>query len=342
MWLSTRARITGKAHQRGGLPCQDYAERKITDDCMICILADGASSASLGEVGAAIAVESIKSYFSNISFESLKHMEEEELITELGKCFQKYLQAKSNVLMFEIKSSDFASTAAFIATYEKYDYYVYGIVGDCAIAILEKDKRVRTILKRNKSNLYNRPDFITDSPIRMQVGSGRLSDNYGFIMTSDGCANGGMVSSDNLFSEEVVHIMISNLSCTQNPEIWLEKFLQKNITKYTGDDLSMYVIYNEEYSKYIKEDSSQGRKDIIDNTEGICDSGKSKGVMENIGKKGIFDFGEHKEKGKNKPVKNGDQSEKIMFVCLFLIYVIMIVIMLIVMVNRRIYGVFRL
>src|SRR5947199_9508353 len=57
MWRSVHAQATGMSHLRAGLPCQDrLACGELPDGTFLGVIADGAGSAAMGEVGAELAV----------------------------------------------------------------------------------------------------------------------------------------------------------------------------------------------------------------------------------------------------------------------------------------------
>ena len=145
MWLATRARITGHSHVRNGLPCQDFAESQVVGDCMVSIVADGASSAPLGEIGASIAVEAIKKYFGKVPPRSLILKSGQVICTEIKKYFDFYLERKIRELTFPTHPLDYAATVAFIAIFEKYDVFCYGVIGDCAVATITNHGEIYTI-----------------------------------------------------------------------------------------------------------------------------------------------------------------------------------------------------
>lgn len=249
MWLATRARVTGSSHVVDMLPCQDFAEKQITDEYMICVVSDGASSAPFGEIGASIAVESIKRYFKDTSVDKLRSMSKQELNGKILNYFRAYLDRKIQEIKFSTNPSDYAATVAFIVICEKDDFYLCGVVGDCAIAKYSLQGIVLTISdtisgKEMPYDIY-RPHFITDDLTSIQFSDGRLSECSGFIITTDGCANGGLLSFEKQFDLNIINAIFKSLPVTQNPEIWLEKFICRNIAEFTSDDLSMYVIYSD-------------------------------------------------------------------------------------------------
>ena len=60
MWRFAAAQATGKSHLKSGLPCQDrFACIVLPHDAFVAIIADGAGSAAMGELGAEIAVNTV-------------------------------------------------------------------------------------------------------------------------------------------------------------------------------------------------------------------------------------------------------------------------------------------
>ena len=247
MWQATRARITGHSHEQNMLPCQDFAESQSTEECMVCVVADGASSAPLGEIGASIAVESIKRYFRDTSLCKLDSMTYRELSDDIKHYFNLYLSKKISEAKLSTRLSDYAATIAFIVIYEQFDYYLCGVIGDCVIIYFKTNGQATTIFDESTLHNTQRPSFITDSSALIHFGEGKLSNYLGFLITTDGCANGGLISFERQCNIDVINSIFKFLPVTQNPEMWLEKFIRKNIARFTGDDLSMYVIYNDIY-----------------------------------------------------------------------------------------------
>lgn len=244
MWSAVRARITGTGHRYDMLPCQDCAEYQISEECLVCVVADGASGASLGEIGASIAVECIKQYFKETTYYELHYKEPYQIGREIKQSYNYYLKRKAKQINFSTMPDDYSATVAFLALYERYNYFICGVVGDCVIGLLGNGE-ISAVSDQEISNSLCPPHFISDSYVTFQLKTGALSDYSGFILTTDGCANGGLLSHGERIDIEIANAIFDILPKTQNPEIWLTRFIQKNFSVFTEDDLSMCIVYPE-------------------------------------------------------------------------------------------------
>lgn len=243
MWTVTRARVTGRSHEQSMLPCQDYAEYWALSECLLCVVADGASDACLGEVGASIATESLRQYFSGISFREIQSKDNAQINQEIKRIFDAYITEKSRTVQFVTQSIDYAATMAFIAIYEKYDYYLFGVIGDCTILVFDNNEKFNILGNQELQNSLFRPDFISDEVLQMKLGTAHLSEVKGFILSTDGCAKAGLVSFNGEPVAEIATLIFSYLPKVQCPQIWLEDFISQNFAKFTLDDLSMCIAY---------------------------------------------------------------------------------------------------
>lgn len=250
MWSVVRARVTGVGHRCDMLPCQDCAEYQILDGCVVCVVADGASGASLGEIGASIAVECIKQYFKDTTYYQLYNKEPYQLSQEIKQSYNYYLKKKAAQINFPTTPSDYSATVAFLALYEKYNYFVYGVVGDCVIGLFSNGEIGAVSGQEVTNNLYP-PHFMCDNDIAIQLQTGMLSDYSGFILTTDGCVNGGLLSHGKQIDVEIANAIFDTLPKVQNPEAWLTQFIQKNFSVFTDDDLSMCIVYPESWQMTI-------------------------------------------------------------------------------------------
>ncbi len=56
------ARVRGKKHKHDGTNCDDYFETAVTEDCVICVVCDGAGSRRLSRIGSRVCCETAASY----------------------------------------------------------------------------------------------------------------------------------------------------------------------------------------------------------------------------------------------------------------------------------------
>ena len=63
-WRCAAASVRGLSHERAGLPCQDAYGRLYDGNTLVCVIADGAGSAELADVGARTACDAALAYMA--------------------------------------------------------------------------------------------------------------------------------------------------------------------------------------------------------------------------------------------------------------------------------------
>jgi len=246
MWFATRARIPGNSHLKNKLACQDFAERYVGDDFLLCVVADGASIAPFGEIGASIACESIKHFFECTKMNEVYRLfGSYQLANEIKKCFDFFLNQKRTQIPYNTSKNDFSSTLAFVVVYNDQNFFISGSIGDCCVNAFSGQKW-ETINRLKNFGNTTRTFFITDNDADMQfkINVGKLSDVHGFILTTDGCANGGLVFHNSIDSEIAYHIF-NGIKKQLHTEMWLETYILQTFRKTTNDDLSIIVLYDD-------------------------------------------------------------------------------------------------
>ena len=80
------ARVRGKKHKHEGTNCDDYFETAITDDCLICVVCDGAGSKPLSRIGSRVSAETAAAFLKKSLSAEFKNNEnvKKGLCAELG------------------------------------------------------------------------------------------------------------------------------------------------------------------------------------------------------------------------------------------------------------------
>lgn len=73
VWMVCAVSVTGTSHLRAGLPCQDSSNYRIVDGSLIAAVADGAGSATMSDVGSALAVETSVCTAERLLYEGHDH-----------------------------------------------------------------------------------------------------------------------------------------------------------------------------------------------------------------------------------------------------------------------------
>lgn len=274
-WKNVQSYVIGKYHINNNLPCQDrtyYYEEK---GVKVMALADGAGSQPHSEVGAELVCKEICQLLSDNFIEYLMYFEYEKSnpivhkskMKELNKIIIDHLvvKLKDKAMSMNVSLKELSSTLLFFAIRD--NRYIYGHIGDGIIAALysENNSQVLRLLSESENGAAaNITFFITDhdSIDHLRLGSGRIENIVGIVMSSDGAAdvlfnkNGIEDSAYELFSK-------FNMKTSEEYSNIISEFLSKVISNYSTDDLSLNILcledndcssIDEDYANYILDD----------------------------------------------------------------------------------------
>jgi serine/threonine protein phosphatase PrpC len=172
---------------------------------------------------------------------------------------------KDKAASMNVSLKELSSTLLFFAIRD--NRYIYGHIGDGIIAALYNENNGQTLRLLSESEngaAANITYFITDqdSLDHLRLGSGRIENISGIVMSSDGAAdvlfskNGIDDSSYELFSK-------FNMKTSEEYQTILTEFLSKVISNYSTDDMSLNILcledndtsnIEEKYANYILDD----------------------------------------------------------------------------------------
>lgn len=274
-WKNVHAYVIGKYHISNNLQCQDRTYYYEEHGVKVMALADGAGSQPHSEIGAEMVCKEICELLANNFVEYLMFFEYEKSspvkhnlkMKELNKNIIDHIvyKLKEKAIMMNIPLKELSSTLIFFAI--KDNHYIYGHIGDGIIAGLYNENNGQTLrLMSEPENgaAANITFFITDpdSADHLRLGSGRIENLSGIIMSSDGAADvlfnksGIDASSYELFSK-------FNMKTSEEYHDILSDFLSKVISNYSTDDLSLNILCLEDndisnmedkYANYILDD----------------------------------------------------------------------------------------
>ncbi|MEO7860067.1 MAG: PP2C family serine/threonine-protein phosphatase [Nitrospirales bacterium] len=182
MWRFAAARATGKSHHKSGLPCQDrLACMVLPHDAFIAVLADGAGSAAMGEIGAEIAVNTIVARLQRAL---------EEGRSDFGALLQEAaVQAReavvSEAIKQELEPRSFASTLLVLMLVPEGGAALQ--IGDGVIVVSDGGNGWSWVFWPQRGEYANTTYFLTDDDaierIQVETFSGAISD---IALMSDG------------------------------------------------------------------------------------------------------------------------------------------------------------
>ncbi len=160
-WRVVAASVCGVSHRERDLPCQDaHAWRVLPDDILVAAVADGAGSAILGEIGAALAVQTAIAAIEASSITQPPFEDDESwywLLIEAVESAKKTIQ--SEAIARQVKPCDLATTLILaIATPE----LVAAIqIGDGACVVSDQSDDIFTLTVPQSGEYINETTFLT-------------------------------------------------------------------------------------------------------------------------------------------------------------------------------------
>ena len=243
IWKVVKAEITGSSHKKNGTPCQDVTNKLVTENSCTIVLADGAGSASLSELGAELTCKSILRTCHK-DFDELFDMDSMLAKTKIIHSIRTRLGIKAK--KHNKNKQELASTLLFVSI--KKNKFIAGHIGDGIIGIIDEKGEAIVLSEPENGEFANTTYFTTSENYRyhLRLYRGEIDNNYNsFFMMSDGAADCLYHKKQKIFAPAIRSF--SN---------WIEKFdeesvnqaLLENMTKmfpkHTTDDCSFIMCKN--------------------------------------------------------------------------------------------------
>lgn len=171
LWRVVASSVCGTSHEKAGLPCQDNNYWKVTPEgILVAAVADGAGSASLGDIGAEIAVRSAVEalYLKASEFQSaMDNSYLQELLVNTVKASQ--IAVESEASKRNVKSRELATTLiVLIATS---GLIAAAQVGDGAVVLGDSHGNIFAHTTPRSGEFINETTFLTsmDTPDTIQT-----------------------------------------------------------------------------------------------------------------------------------------------------------------------------
>ncbi len=159
-WRVIGAAVQGTAHQKSGLPCQDFQDSLLLPGGAVLVaLADGAGSAGLADQGARCAVDAALTAL-NAALEADRPEDEPGWA---GLVYSAYEKAQANLQRLademDVPVRDFATTlmCAIVAG----DWLAAGQLGDGAVIAQEADGALAAVTQAQRGEYANETFFLT-------------------------------------------------------------------------------------------------------------------------------------------------------------------------------------
>ena len=187
IWKVIKAEMTGTSHKKNGTPCQDVTKKLVTSNSCTIVLADGAGSASLSELGAELTCKSVLRTFHR-DFEELFDMDPSLAKTKIIHSIRTRLGIKAK--KFNQKKEELASTLLFVSI--KNNKYIAGHIGDGIIGIIDEKGDAIVLSEPENGEFANTTYFTTSKNYKyhLRLYRGEIDNYNSFFLMSDGAAEG--------------------------------------------------------------------------------------------------------------------------------------------------------
>ena len=272
MWKNAFAAVQGVDHIADNKPCQDATSSLHKNGVYAIALADGAGSRKASEHGSSILTKAITEALVQHFDQYYLMMESEDTINNglpykslrdelirIGRSALNQFLHKNNEWVY----ADLASTLLFYAFKE--DRYIMGHLGDGLIVGLFQgmtQEYMRVLSAPDNGLEANITFFFTESDVddHFRLHKGLVRNLMGVILMSDG-------PEEVLYSkEEGLHDntfkLFSNFKGINQREYGqaIEKLLKENIANFSYDDLSLNVLYLDQFQL---DENKKSTQDIL-------------------------------------------------------------------------------
>ena len=242
VWKVIKAEMTGTSHKKNGTPCQDVTNKFVTENSCTIVLADGAGSAPLSELGAEVTCKSIIRLFYH-DFNELFEMDSLLVKTKIIHSVRTRLGIKAK--KHNKDKHEFASTLLFVSI--KNNNFIAGHIGDGIIGAID-DKGTTIMLSEPENGEFANSTYFTTSDnykCHLRLYRGDVDNFKSFFLMSDGAADCLYHKKAKVFAPAI-----------QSFSRWIEKYDEESVSKallenmikmfpkHTADDCSFIMCKN--------------------------------------------------------------------------------------------------
>ncbi|XYI04060.1 PP2C family serine/threonine-protein phosphatase [Sorangium sp. So ce1128] len=237
--MAAGASVTGRLHEKSGVPCQDAVAISAPGKITVIALADGAGSARHADAGAQLAVAETVKHVSE-RFDALWDMDVDRARAEIVDVIVARLGAEARTRHASL--ADFGSTLLFVAVDR--ERFLAGHIGDGVIAC-ERDGQSEILSRPQRGEHANETVFLTSGQAQalMFVVRGSLDGRSSFALMSDGSAESLYTKRDGSLAAALRSIWTwLDKRAPREVEEALEINLRELFRERTGDDCSLAVL----------------------------------------------------------------------------------------------------
>ena len=194
-WIVSGASVTGTSHRRSDLPCQDSSSYRVTGGVLIAAVADGAGSATMSDVGSALAAETSVRIAEGLLHDYHGHSPHplhetclKRVVTGAVECARRELHDESQRRDVDVRQ---LATTLLLAVHTG-SLLAAGQIGDGAMVVSDGPGAYATIITPQRGEYANQTNFLTssDAMAKLDVRTARMGGNtHRLAMFTDGLQN---------------------------------------------------------------------------------------------------------------------------------------------------------
>ena len=195
VWMVSKASVTGTSHRRTGLPCQDSSSYSIADEVLIAAVADGAGSATMSDVGSALAAETSVRTIERLLNDYHDHTPHPLHETCLKRVVAGAVEEARRELHEESQRREVnvrqLATTLLLAVHTR-DIMAAAQIGDGAMVVSDGSGQYATFIAPQRGEYANQTNFLTssDAMSMLEVRIERVNDSSSRLaMFTDGLQN---------------------------------------------------------------------------------------------------------------------------------------------------------
>jgi len=256
VWMVSSASVTGTSHRRTGLPCQDSSSYSIADEVLIAAVADGAGSATMSDVGSALAAETSVKTIERLLSDYHDHTPHPLHETCLKRVVAGAVEEARRELHEESQRREVnvrqLATTLLLAVHTR-DIMAAAQIGDGAMVVSDGSGQYATFIAPQRGEYANQTNFLTssDAMSMLEVRIERVNDSSSRLaMFTDGLQNLVLRAADDsphapFFNP--VFAWIASQPVSDDTDRKLAAFLESpRVTNRADDDLTLLLAAFEE------------------------------------------------------------------------------------------------
>ena len=237
-WKICGASVQGTAHREHGLPCQDaHAFRLLDDGRVVVAVADGAGSAELAEVAAALCVQTALRQLETIPDAPLDNPN--NWMRSVFAQVHAALEACANTREVALRKLAATLTVAVLTDAG----VAQGAVGDSGAVFCFPDGSLRTLCQPYKGEYANETSFISDPQWENHFQVDHTVGITAFLLATDGLLD--VILRGGRIDEAIVRPLLefaAGMKAQKDAAANLADFLQSpRITRRVDDDVTLVL-----------------------------------------------------------------------------------------------------